>query len=338
MGIKVGVVGVGYWGPNIIRNLNQIPTCDMAICCDMDEKRLAHMNRLYPGMKTTANYEDLIGDTSIDAIAVCTHVSGHYPLAKKALEAGKHVLIEKPMTAKVDEAEELVAIAKKNGLVLMVDHTFEYTAGVNKMKEIIESGVLGDVLYVHCSRLNLGIFQSDINVVWDLAPHDLSVILYAAGLKPRSVQTMGAKLLHPKVEDMALVNLKCANNASAVIHVSWVDPRKVRTVAVVGSKQMLVYDDLDPTAKIHIYDKCVDNPPHYDTFGEFLCSYHYGDINMPRLQESEPLSVMCKHFLECVETGKTPRSDGESGLRMVRILEASDRSIAANGGEIMLDA
>ncbi len=337
MGIKLGVVGAGYWGPNIIRNLTQIPTCEMAICCDMDEKRLAHMARLYTNVKTTTNYEDLINDPSIDAVAVCTHVSAHFPLAKKALQAGKHVLIEKPMTARVDEAEELVALARQNGRVLMVDHTFEYTAGVNKMKEIIESGILGDVLYVHCTRLNLGIFQRDINVVWDLAPHDLSVILYATGLKPNSVRTVGRKLLHPKVEDMAIVMLNCADNASAVIHVSWVDPRKVRTVGVVGTKQMLVYDDLDPLAKIQIYDKCVDNPPHYDTFGEFLCSYHYGDIHMPRLQEAEPLSVMCRHFLECIETGATPRSSGESGLNMVRLLEASDRSIAAGGAEIMLE-
>jgi predicted dehydrogenase len=292
------------------------------------------MSRLYPNVKTTTSFDDIINDPTIDAVAVCTHVSAHYPLAKKALEAGKHVLVEKPLTAKVSDAQALVDLAKKNGKVLMVDHTFEYTAGVNKMKEVIESGILGDVLYVHCSRLNLGIFQRDINVVWDLAPHDLSVILYATGLKPKTVRTVGMKLLHPKVEDAAFVTLKCKNNASAVIHVSWVDPRKVRTVSVVGTKQMLVYDDLDPLAKIQIYDKGVDNPPHYDTFGEFLCSYHYGDIHMPRLQEQEPLSVMCKHFLECCETGRKPRSSGESGLNMVKILAASDESIANGGMEI----
>lgn len=333
MSIKIGVVGAGYWGPNIIRNFNQIPTCEMAICCDMDEKRLKHMGNLYPSMKTTSSYDDVVGDPSIDAVAICTHVSAHYPLAKKALEAGKHILVEKPFTAKVDEAEELVALGKKNGKVIMVDHTFEYTAGVNKMKEIIESGLLGDVLYVNCSRLNLGIFQRDINVVWDLAPHDLSVILYATGLRPTSIRTVGMKLLHPKVEDVAFVTLNCGA-ANAVIHVSWVDPLKIRKVSVVGTKQMLVYDDLDPLAKIQIYDRGVDNPPHYDSFGEFLCSYHYGDIHMPRLQETEPLSTMCKHFLECIETGKTPRSDGESGLRMVRLLAASDESIAQNGAEI----
>ncbi len=334
MSTKVAVVGAGYWGPNIIRNFYQIPNCEMAMCVDLDEKRLAHMKRLYPNITPTTSYDDVINDPTIDAVAVCTHVSAHYPLAKKALEAGKHVLVEKPLTAKVEEAEELVELARKNGKVLMVDHTFEYTAGVNKMKEIIESGLLGDILYVHCSRLNLGIFQRDINVVWDLAPHDLSVILYATGLTPRSVRTVGMKLLHPKVEDAAFVTLNCGDSASAVIHVSWVDPLKVRKVSVVGTKQMLVYDDLDPLAKIQIYDKGVDNPPHYDTFGEFLCSYHYGDIHMPRLQEAEPLNVMCKHFLECIEEGKTPRSDGESGLRMVRLLEASDKSIAANGAEI----
>ena len=331
MSIRVGVVGAGYWGPNIIRNFNQIPSCEMAACCDLDENRLKHMSRLYPGIKVTNDYNELLN--GVDAVAVCTHVSAHYPLAKKALEAGKHVLIEKPMTASVAEAEELVALAKKQGRILMVDHTFEYTGGVNKMKEIIESGLLGDVLYVNCSRLNLGIFQRDINVVWDLAPHDLSVILYATGLKPKSGPPVGMKLLHPKVEDVAFVTLNCGS-ASAVIHVSWVDPLKIRKVSVVGTKQMLVFDDLDPLAKVHIYDKGVDNPPHYDTFGEFLCSYHYGDIHMPRFQESEPLSTMCRHFLECIETGAAPRSDGESGLRMVRLLEASDRSIAGNGAEV----
>lgn len=333
MKTRIGVVGAGYWGPNIIRNFHQIPNCEMAVCCDKDAKRLSHMSGLYPGMKTTTDYDELVNDASLDAIAVCTHVSAHYLLAKKALQAGKHILVEKPFTARVDEAEELVELGKKNGKVIMIDHTFEYTAGVNKLKEIIESGVLGDVLYVHCARLNLGIFQSDINVVWDLAPHDLSVILYATGLRPETIRTVGMKLLHPKVEDAAIVTLQCGK-ASAVIHVSWVDPLKVRKVSVVGTKQMLVYDDLDPLAKVHIYDKGVENPPHYDTFGEFLCSYHYGDIHMPRLKDAEPLSVMCRHFLECIETGQTPRSDGESGLRMVRLLAASDESIAANGAEI----
>lgn len=333
MSIKIGVVGAGYWGPNIIRNFQQIPSCDMAICCDQDPKRLTHMSTLYPGIKTTTDYDQLVNDPSLDAIAVCTHVSAHYTLAKKALQAGKHILVEKPFTAKVDEAEELVELGKKAGKVIMVDHTFEYTAGVNKLKEVIESGVLGDVLYVHCARLNLGIFQRDINVVWDLAPHDISIILYATGLRPTSIRTIGMKLLHPKVEDAAIVNLQCGK-ANAVIHVSWVDPLKVRRVSVVGTKQMLVYDDLDPLAKVQIYDKGVDNPPHYDTYGEFLCSYHYGDINMPRLKDAEPLSVMCRHFLECIETGQTPRSDGESGLSMVRLLAASDESIANNGAEI----
>ena len=335
MSIKVGVVGTGYWGPNIIRNFYQLPTCEMATCCDLDEKRLAHMKGLYPNVQITTDYDSMVNDPSIDAVGVCTHVGAHYPLAKKALQAGKHVLIEKPFTARVDEAEELVDLAKKNGKIIMIDHTFEYTAGVNKMKEVIESGILGDVLYVHCSRLNLGIFQRDINVVWDLAPHDLSIILYATGLAPKSIRTVGMKLLHPKVEDAAFVTLNCGS-ASAVIHVSWVDPLKIRKVSVVGTKQMLVYDDLDPLSKIQIYDKGVDNPPHYDTFGEFLCSYKYGDIHMPRLKEAEPLSVMCKHFLECIEEGKAPRSDGESGLKMVKLLAASDQSIAENGAEIKL--
>ncbi|MBQ7525140.1 MAG: Gfo/Idh/MocA family oxidoreductase [Abditibacteriota bacterium] len=336
MSLKIAVVGAGYWGPNIIRNFNQISSAEMAVCCDQDTDRLKHIKNLYPNINPVTDFDEVLKDPTIDAVAVCTHVSSHYPLSKKALEAGKHVLVEKPFTAKVSEAEELVELAAKKNLTVMIDHTFEYTAGVNKMKEIIKEGLLGDILYINCSRLNLGIFQRDVNVVWDLAPHDLSIIMYALGMEPVTVRTVGMRLLHPTQEDVAFVTLGFENGAHAVAHVSWVDPHKVRSVNVVGTKQMLVYDDLDALAKIQIFDKCVDNPPHYDTFGEFLCSYHYGDIHIPRLKEAEPLNVMCRHFIECVESGKKPRSSGESGLRMVKILAASDESLRNGGKEISL--
>lgn len=334
MRVKVGVVGAGYWGPNIIRNFFQTSTCQMAVACDLDPQRLKYIGQLYPTVSGTTDYDDMLSNGSVDAVAICTNVAHHYPLAKKALEAGKHVLIEKPITTSSDQAKELIDLANKKKLTLMVDHTLQYTAAVDRTKQLIEEGVLGEVLYAHCARLNLGIFQPDVNVVWDLAPHDLSFFFYATGLKPQSVQTVGMKLMHPKVEDVATVTVTCTSGARLIMHVSWVDPGKVRMMSFVGSKQMLVFDDLSQFSKLQVYDKYVQQPPHYDSFGEFLCSYHYGDIHMLRLQEKEPLSVVCRHFIDCIETGQTPRSDGISGLEVVRILEASDRSIAAHGAEV----
>ena len=281
----------------------------------MDEKRLAHMKSLYPKTNVTTDYDSLVNDPSIDAIAVCTHVSAHYPLAKKALEAGKNVLVEKPLTASVEEAEELVALAKANGKVLMVDHTFEYTAGVNKMKEIIESGLLGDVLYVNCSRLNLGIFQRDINVVWDLAPHDLSVILYATGLKPKSIRTVGMKLLAPEGRRYGFCHLECGDNASAVIHVSWVDPLRSAKSALSGPSRCWSTMTSTRWLRFRSTTRALRTRRTMIHSASSCAPIKYGDIHMPRLKEAEPLSVMCRHFLDCIETGATPRSDGKAACK-----------------------
>jgi len=331
--MHVGVVGCGYWGPNLVRNLSENRICTKLSICDLDPRKLDRLTLRYPAARTFETFDELIAQPDLHALMIATPLSSHYPLARQALERGLHIFVEKPFTGSSAQAEELIAIADARHLTIAVGHTFLFSPPVVKIREILDRKELGKIYYISSTRVNLGLHQKDISVVWDLAPHDLSVILYATGLKPRSIRTVGMKLMHPKVEDVAFVTLDCSG-ANAVIHVSWVDPLKVRRVSVVGTKQMLVYDDLDPLAKIQIYDKGVDNPPHYDTFGEFLCSYKYGDIHMPRLQEAEPLSVMCKHFLDCVENGKTPRSDGRSGLRMVKLLEASDQSIRLNGAEV----
>ena len=335
MSVKLGVIGAGYWGPNIIRNFYQIPTSEMAICCDLDEKRLTHMKNLYPNIATTTNYSDLTDDPTIDAIAVCTHVSAHHPLAKKALEAGKHVLIEKPFTAKVDEAEELVEIAKKNGCIIMVDHTFEYTAGVNKMKEIIESGLLGDVMYVNCSRLNLGIFQRDINVVWDLAPHDFSIMSHVVPKDPVAISALSTEHFGRGTEDVAFIAAHFDNGFIAHFHCNWLSPVKIRRTLISGNRKMLVWDDLAPDEKIKIYDRGVEIRNQTGVH-ELLVSYRSGDMYAPKISSVEALQSEARYFLECIEKNQVPFNDGEAGLKVVRMLEAADRSMKLGGEKIKL--
>jgi predicted dehydrogenase len=254
-------------------------------------------------------------------------------MAKRCLEHGKHVLIEKPMAASSNECLELINLAKKNQKVLMTGHTFEYTAAVNKAKELIANGELGEIYYVSCVRVNLGLFQPDINVIWDLAPHDLSIILYVLQDFPVSVSSQGKAHFRKNIEDVATVTLNFANGTIAFIHNSWLDPDKIRKITIVGSKKMLVYDDISQNEKIKIYDKGVEAPPYYDTFAEFHFSYRYGDIYSPRLKEYEPLRFECEHFLECIRSNKAPRSDGYSGLRVVSILEATTKSLQDNGSQ-----
>jgi len=334
---NMAVVGCGYWGPNMIRNFNQIPDCNMKICCDLDSEKLARMSKLYPQIQTTKDLNDILTNSDIDAVTIATPVYQHHAVAKQCLENGKHVLIEKPMASSSDECKELIELAKKNNRTLMVGHTFEYTAAVNKTKEIIKSGELGDVLYIYCTRVNLGLFQPDINVIWDLAPHDISIILYLLNLAPTSINSQGKAHFHKEIEDVATVTLNYPNGTIAFLHTSWLDPAKIRKITIVGSKKMLVYDDINPNEKIKIYDKGVDPPAYYDTFAEFHFSYRYGDIYTPRIKEYEPLREECSHFLHCIKTGDTPRSDGYSGLRVVSILEAANRSLRNGGGEQPLD-
>jgi predicted dehydrogenase len=280
--------------------------------------------------------DEALADPEIDAILVATPVSTHHALARMALEAGKHVLVEKPMAASVAEAEDLVRVAEDRGLTLMTGHTFLYTAAVNKIKELISSGELGHVYYISTTRVNLGLFQEDINVVWDLAPHDVSILNYILGAEPETVASQGQAYIQTGIEDVAFLHLRYPGDIIAHTHVSWLNPDKIRRITVVGSKKMLVYDDVSTTEKIRVYDKGVTVQPHYDTFGEFQLSYRFGDIYTPRLDDNEPLKIECQHFLQCIQKRETPRSDGHSGLSVVRVMERACESIRRNGEQLSL--
>lgn len=335
--INVAVVGCGYWGPNLIRNFSALPDCRVKYVCDLDAKRLAHMKRLYQAVETTREFDALIGDKELDAIAIATPVHLHFDLAKKSLSAGKHTFIEKPMTQTSEQSNELVQIAAKKKLTLMVGHTFIYSAPVRRIREIISSGDIGEIQYISSRRLNLGLFQKDINVAWDLAPHDIAIILYLLGKPPVSVNCQGKAHINKDIEDVTNMSLDFENGGFATIHSSWLDPNKIREMVIVGSKRMIVYNDNEPLEKIKIYDKRVEAPPHYDTFAEFQYSYHYGDMIAPYIKQTEPLKVETQHFLDCIQTGKTPESSGMDGLRVIQILEASSRSLKNGGAMVEID-
>lgn len=335
--INVAVVGCGYWGPNLIRNFSALPDCRVKYVCDLDAKRLAHMKRLYQGVETTREFDALIGDKELDAVAIATPVHLHYDLARKSLSAGKHTFIEKPMTQTSEQSNELVQIAAKRKLTLMVGHTFIYSAPVRRIREIISSGDIGEIQYVSSRRLNLGLFQKDINVAWDLAPHDIAIILYLLGKPPISVNCQGKAHINKDIEDVTNMSLDFENGGFATIHSSWLDPNKIREMVIVGSKRMIVYNDNEPLEKIKIYDKRVEAPPHYDTFAEFQYSYHYGDMIAPYIKQTEPLKVETQHFLDCIQNGKTPESSGVDGLRVIQILEASSRSLKNGGAKVEID-
>ncbi len=335
--ITIAVVGCGYWGPNLIRNFHSLPDCRVKLVCDIDPKRLVHMKEVYPSVETTQDFEKIIGDKEVDTVVVATPVHLHYEMARKSLQAGKHTFVEKPMTQTSEQANELVQLAARSRLTLMVGHTFIYSSPVRRIKEIIKARDIGEVQYIASRRLNLGLFQKDINVAWDLAPHDISIILYLLGKAPLSVNCQGKAHIHKDIEDVTNMTLDFEDGGFATIHSSWLDPNKVREMIIVGSKRMIVYDDNEPLEKIKIYDKRVETPPHYDTFAEFHYSYHYGDMYAPYIKQVEPLKSECQHFLDCIRTGKKPESSGMDGLRVIQILEASSRSLKNGGGRVEID-
>jgi len=332
--IKLGVVGCGYWGPNLIRNFRQLQDCRLKLMCDTNEQRLAHINALYPELERHKDFGHLLNGAGLDAVIIATPVRFHHAMAKASLLAGKHTFIEKPMAAAAAECEELVRIAEERGLVLMVGHTFLYSPAVRKIKEIVDRGDIGDIRYISARRLNLGLYQKDINVAWDLAPHDISIILHILEELPVSVNCRGEAHITPGIEDVTNIHLTFRNHRSALIQSSWLDPRKVREMTIVGSKRMIVYDDVAPLEKIKIFDARVEVPPHYDSFAEFQYSYHYGDMYVPYLKQEEPLKVECQHFLDCIRDSKTPLTNGRRGLELVKILEAASASLKCNGAAI----
>ena len=334
--IKVGVVGCGYWGPNLIRNMRQAPDCQLKVICDTSEQRLRHMRRLHQDVATTTRFEDVLKDPEIDAVVIATPVRFHYEMAKAVLFAGKHVFIEKPMARTEAEGEELCALAERQGLTIMVGHTFLFSPAVRRMKEIIDSGDIGELQYISARRLNLGLFQKDINVAWDLAPHDISIILHLLNEQPVSVSCQGSSHVTRGIEDVTMMYLTFGKNRCAFIQNSWLDPKKVRQMTVVGSRRMIVYDDMEPLEKLKIYDARVEVPPHYDSFAEFTYSYHYGDAYVPYIKQDEPLKLECQHFLECIRGEASPITGGRQGLEVVRILEAAGKSLHQKGSAVNL--
>jgi predicted dehydrogenase len=336
--IRVGAVGCGYWGPNLIRNFRQLPDCQLKVICDASEQRLQHIRRLHPGVGTADRFEELLHNAEIDAVVIATPVRFHYEMAKACLSAGKHVFIEKPLARTVAEAQELVALADQQGLVIMVGHTFLFSPAVRRMKQIVDAGDIGEVQYISARRLNLGLFQKDINVAWDLAPHDLSILLHLLDQMPVSVSCQGDSHVTRNIEDVTMMYLTFPNNRCASIHCSWLDPKKVREMTVVGTKRMIVYDDMEPLDKLKIYDARVEAPPHYDSFAEFTYSYHYGDAYVPCIKQEEPLKLECQHFLDCIRGECVPMAEGRRGLEVVSILEAAAESLRQHGVSVAIEA
>jgi predicted dehydrogenase len=328
--LKIGVIGYGYWGPKLVRNFQEAPATRVTMVADRDPSRLNQLHRTHADLEITNDYQALLA-SDVDAVVVATPVSTHFPIAMDCLRHGKHVLVEKPLARTSAEAQQLVALAARQRLVLMVGHTFEYNPAVEMLKTIVDSGEIGRVYYLNSSRTNLGIFQKDVNVIWDLAPHDISILLYLLGVDPLDVSACGSDYVQPGIHDVARLTLNFPNQVQAHVHLSWLDPCKVRRTTIVGAKKMIVYDDLEMHEKIKIYDTGVSKPEHTDNYGEFQLSYRYGDITIPRIPLHEPLKVECAHFADSILHGRQPRSNGEVGLKVVKILEHAEKSLL-NGG------
>jgi len=334
---RVAVIGLGYWGPNLVRNFYAVAGEDLRICCDRDKERAAGIARTYPSIKTVTDPEEVFRDPQIDAVAIATPVSTHHALARAALKAGKHVLVEKPLAATVEQAEDLVRLARQKKLVLMVDHVYVYSPAIRKIKELYDGGALGKLLFIDSVRINLGLFQRDVNVVWDLAPHDLSIVDYLVGRLPKSLAAFGAAHANYELEDVAYLNLDFGDGLIANFHVNWLSPVKIRYTMFGGSEKSIIYNDLHPAEAIKVYGSGISvREDDLEDRRRLLIDYRSGDVWSPHVDRGEPLENMVRHFLDCVTSQKTPLTDGEAGLRVVRILEASQRSIKAQGGRITL--
>ncbi len=329
--IKVGVIGYGYWGPNLVRNFMEAPGSTVTTVSDLRLDRLAQVQHRYPSLKTTTDCKQLFSDPEIDAIVVATPVSSHYELALSALKAGKHVLVEKPLAASSALGEKLIEEAERRKLVLMVDHTFVYTGAVRKIREIIANHELGEIYYYDAVRVNLGLFQHDVNVIWDLAIHDLSIMDYVLPSRVIAVSATGISNIPAQPENVAYITLFFSEPQIAHVHVNWLTPVKVRHTLIGGSEKMILYDDLEPSEKVKIYDKGITVSANREAVYQMLVSYRSGDMWAPRLDTTEALNTEATHFIDCVENSKRPETDGQAGLRLVRIVEAAERSLRARG-------
>jgi predicted dehydrogenase len=335
--VRVGIIGLGYWGPKLVRNLYNNPGVTMVLASDLIQERLDEMQKVYPDIVLTRDYKDLLKD-NVDAIVIATPVSSHSKLAREALLAGKHVLVEKPLTDKSYQAQNLINIAKERGLRLMVGYTFVYNPAVEAVKRVIQSGELGMIYYINSTRVNLGLLQPDINVMWDLAPHDLSILSYILEEDPVKVSALGSVYVNKSRElpEVVYLTLRYQNDMIANLRVSWLDPVKIRRLTVVGSKKMLVYDDINEN-KVVLYDKGVEVPLYTLTEEEFRASYRTGPESLVPFEWVEPLKAECDHFIDCIRTSSRPRSDGEEGLKTVKILESAQRSLMNGGLELNIE-
>lgn len=334
--IKIGVIGYGYWGPNLVRNFNEAPDSKVVAVSDFQSERLAKVNARYPTVKTTTNPLELLQDPKIDVIAIATPVSSHFDLALAALQAGKHVVIEKPIAASSDQALRLIDEADRRNLILMVDHTFVYTSAVRKMHDLVFDGHLGDVYYYDSVRINLGLFQHDVNVIWDLAVHDLSIMNYVLKQKPCAVSATGISNVPGRPENIAYLTLFFNDNTIAHIHVNWLAPVKIRRTLLGGNQKMVVFDDLEPSEKIKVYDKGITLNGNSESQYQQLIGYRTGDMWSPQLEVTEALQVMARHLTHCVDKGERPITDGNAGLCVVQILEAATQSLREQGRPVQL--
>lgn len=332
--IRIGVIGYGYWGPNVVRNFLSIDNAKVVAVCDANPATIQKLSRNHPCIDTVANSDDVLSSPDIDAVAIVTPVSTHYGLAKKALLNGKHVFVEKPFTDTSAHAEELVSLAESKKLVIMVDHTFLFTGAVKKIKSVIDEKQLGKIFYYDSTRVNLGLFQHDVNVVWDLAPHDFSIMNYVLDQRPTGVSACGRSHVNG-FEDITYINVCFPDNLLAHFTVNWLSPVKVRSTLIGGEKKMLVWDDMQPDEKIKLYDKGVNVTTKQGIY-DLLVSYRSGDMLAPRIDQREALGQECSYFVECIETSAKPINDGVAGLRVVQLLEACDRSLKANGDMVAL--
>jgi len=334
--INIGLIGFGYWGPNLARNFSANPDLDLSYICDFSSDRLRAASAIYKETRFVNDPEELFKDPSLDAVGIATPVSTHFDLARRALESGKNVWLEKPMTEKVDQGEELIELAEKKRKVLHVDHTFVYTGAVRKIKEIMDKGELGEPIYYDSTRVNLGLFQQDVDVIWDLAPHDISIMDYLMPFKKVAVSATGSNFYGNGIVPKALLTVYMENNIVGHINVSWVSPVKIRLTLIGGTSKMILYDDNQPSEKIKIYDKGVDLYETKEALYHLKVQYRVGDMWAPKLSDHEALSYETKHFVECLESGRTPLTDGKAGLEVVKILVASQKSLHGRGAPIEL--
>lgn len=334
--LNIAVLGYGYWGPNLVRNFASLPNVRLKTVCDSDEKSLAKLHSRFPDIETTTDGDDVFNDESIEAVVIALPAELHGEFARQALVSGKHVFVEKPLSMTVASAKELVQLSEDNGQILMVGHLLLFHPAVERMKQLIDLGELGPIYYLYSQRVNLGLVRTRENALWSLAPHDVSVLLYLLDEIPFSVSATGSSYLQEGIEDTVFVHLKFSEKKMAHIHVSWLDPHKVRKLTVVGQKKMAVFDDVEPVEKIKVFDRSVEPPATYSSYGDAL-TLRFGDIYIPHIEMVEPLRLECRHFIDCILEGRQPRTDARRGLDVVRVLEAAHRSLKEGGEEVLIN-